>query len=80
MSAMETANDRSKLKRQSKWKLVMFGERELCVGCLDERTAISKIIKLRIIFSFILINSIDIVKWCCFCASFSHKIVDLASL
>jgi hypothetical protein len=40
--------------------MVMFWERELGVGCLDELTAVRKIIKLRIIFLFILNNSIGI--------------------
>ena len=59
--------------------MVMFWERKLGVGCLDERTAVRKIIKLRIIFLFILNNSIGIENWRCFWTSFSHNMAGLAA-
>ncbi len=57
----------------------MFWERELGVGCLDERTAVRKIIKLCIVFLFILNNSIDIENWRCFWTSFPHIMAGLAA-
>ena len=57
----------------------MFWERELGVGCLDEGTSVRKIIKLRIIFLFILNNSIGIENWRCFWTSFPHNMAGLAA-
>ena len=57
----------------------MFWEGFIGVGCLDARTTVRKIIKLRIIFSFILNNNIDKENWRCFFASFPCNIVDLAA-